>query len=245
MSLTPRLLTRVALALIGAGALWLHQLRASVHLGVPGVKLSSMPVMDEAFKVARSNSVALPMIVPGHSVKVNPISRLELDYLPPDTTYGRRTYTTQDGRFSAQASVVLMGTDRTSIHRPEYCLTGQGWNIEKKQAARVRIGGANPYELPVQRYDMRYTAQTGGQTSQRAGIYVFWFVADGQITESHVQRQWWLIRDLLSRRVLQRWAYVAFFTDCAPGDEDATFQKISTLIQSTVPEFQLTTGPRL
>lgn len=245
MKLSPRLLTGVTLALIGASAFGLHKLGSTNQLGHPGVKLSSMPVMDEGFEVARSNSVALPMIVPGYSVKVNPISRLELDYLPPDTTYGRRTYTTQDGRFSVQASVVLMGKDRTSIHRPEYCLTGQGWNIERQQAAHIRIGGSTPYDLPVQRYDMRYTAQTGGHTSQRAGIYVFWFVADGQITESHAQRQWWLIRDLLSRRVLQRWAYVAFFTDCAPGDEDITFQKISTLIQATVPEFQLTTGPRL
>jgi hypothetical protein len=44
-----------------------------------------------------------------------------------------------------------------------------------------------------------------------------------------------IIRDLLFRNVLQRWAYVSFFADCAPGEEDATFEKMTRLIATSVP----------
>lgn len=233
-----RVLAVVALALIGASALWLQNLRTAVKLGKPGVKIGSLPVLDEESKVARTNSVAMPTLVPGFETRLATITRLELDYLPPDTTYARRFYSLPREGFTAQASVVLMGTDRTSIHRPEYCLTGQGWNITSQQETRLRL--RDGFELPVQRYQMRFQGEVDGQIGIRSGVYVFWFVADGQVTASHYQRQWWLIRDLLFKRTLQRWAYVSFFADCAPGEEEATFQRIVRLASATVPEFQLT-----
>ena len=47
------------------------------------------------------------------------------------------------------ATLVLMGTDRTSIHKPDYCLPGQGWNIRSKKTVSLSIAGATAYELPV------------------------------------------------------------------------------------------------
>ena len=243
MTKNPRLLALAALALIGTSALWLNNLRSAVRLGNPGVKLASIPVLDEDSKVARTNSVALPLRVPGFESKLANITRLELNYLPPDTTYARRFYSIPKEGFAVQASAVLMGTDRTSIHRPEYCLTGQGWSITRQQATSIQIEGNQPFRLPVQRYDMSYQGELNGQMAVRSGIYVFWFVAEGQVTESHVKRQWWLIRDLLLHRTLQRWAYISFFADCAPGQEEATYTQITRLVAATVPDFQLTTGP--
>lgn len=231
-----------ALAMVGAGALGLQHLRTSVRLGPPGVKVSNLPVLDEESRVARTNSVALPVRVEGYATTVEAIPRMELDYLPPDTSYGRRVYVPRSGKPRIQASVVLMGTDRTSIHRPEYCLTGQGWNIRRKQAMGIPVERPRPYLLPVQRYDMRFTGLADGRVAERSGIYVFWFVADGQLTNSHLERQGWLIRDLLLRQVLQRWAYVAYFADCNPGEEEATYQSIVELVQASVADFQLTAG---
>jgi len=39
--------------------------------------------------------------------------------------------------------------------------------------------------------------------------------------------------------VLQRWAYVSYFTACLPGQEDATFARMKALITASVPEIQL------
>ena len=237
-----RLLTAAALLLMGVASLWLNHLRTVVHLGKPGVKLSSLPVFDNEGQVARTNSIALPTLVRGYRARVEPITRIELGVLPPDTTYARRTYATEDRSFQAQASAVLMGTDRTSIHRPEYCLVGQGWNLLRKRSTTIPITRPNPYHLPVQRFDMQFQATVKNQSVLRGGVYVFWFVADGQLTESHVRRQWWMMRELVLHQTLQRWSYISFFSDCAPGGEDATFEKMARLIAATVPEFQLTTG---
>lgn len=237
-----RIVALLALALIGAAGLWLSHLRTAVRLGRPGVKVGNLPVFNEAGEVARTNSVAMPTLVDGFRTRVEPITKLELGYLPPDTTYGRRFFESLDGRFHSAASVVLMGTDRTSIHRPEYCLTGQGWNIYRQRPATLKLTRPAAREIPVQRFDMRFQGVVDGRPVQRGGVYVFWFVADGQVTGSHFDRQLWLIRDLLLHQTLQRWAYVSFFSDCEPGQEDATFGRIAQLAAATVPEFQLTDG---
>jgi hypothetical protein len=69
------------------------------------------------------------------------------------------------------------------------------------------------------------------------GVYVFWFVSRDKQTASHWDRQWWMVRDLVTRGVLQRWAYISFFTPCVPGDEDAAYQRVSELIRQVHPHF--------
>jgi hypothetical protein len=44
---------------------------------------------------------------------------------------------------------------------------------------------------------------------------------------------------LLRTSVLERWAYVSYFAQCEPGQEDAAFERIKKLIAASVPEFQL------
>ena len=84
-----------------------------------------------------------------------------------------------------------------------------------------------------------FIQNTDGQKQEVRGLYVFWFVAKNEETDSHWQRIWWLTRDLLTTGVLQRWAYVSYFAVCQPGQEDATFDRMKKLIAASVPEFQL------
>jgi hypothetical protein len=81
----------------------------------------------------------MPERVPGYTSKFASITEHELEVLPLDTNFGRRSYATTDGSFTAQASVVLMGTDRTSIHQPEFCLNSQGWTIQQKKVEQIHI----------------------------------------------------------------------------------------------------------
>jgi hypothetical protein len=235
-------LALVATVLIGATAGVLVRMKRSHELGAPGVKIVNLPLVSDSGTIARTNSVFLPSLVNGWASKIEPVSELELSYLPKDTTYGRRTYHSAADSFAAWASVVLMGTDRTSIHRPEYCLTGVGWAIERRTDTRIRMSRPQPYELPVRRFDATRHAMVDGQARMQKGVYVFWFVADNQLTASHWDRQWRIARDLLLKGTLDRWAYVAYFAQCNPGEEDSTFERLSQLITATVPEFQLPAG---
>jgi hypothetical protein len=132
-----------------------------------------------------------------------------------------------------------MGADRSSIHKPDYCLPGQGWQIVEKSEIKLNIGGPQPYQLPVAKWVIRnFDKAPDGSKREVSGLYVFWFAADNELTASHNQRIQWQTRDLLLKGVLQRWAYISYFTMCSPGQEDATFERVSQLITASVPEFQ-------
>jgi len=210
----------------------LTQLRAKQKLGAPGIKSTAIP-----------GSVMMRIELPERALDFAssnvPESDVELGYFPKDTSYARRLYQAPDG-FGVSATIVMMGADRTSIHRPDYCLPGQGWTIDSKTAVTIPVGGEHPYALQAFKWIIHNSFQTpDGQKQQVSGLYVFWFVADNEQTANYVQFQYYLLRDLLFTSRLQRWAYISYFSICPPGQEEATFERMKKLIAASVPEYQL------
>jgi hypothetical protein len=189
--------------------------------------------------------VLLPEKVLNYTSQPQPLSRVAYEWLPKDTVYGQRAYTAPDG-FRLHTTVVLMGGDRTSIHQPQYCLVGQGFQNLKEQRDTVRLARPHPYDLPVMKIVSQrpYKTKEGGSGTLSA-VYVYWFVADQELTADHWQRMWWMGRDLLTRAVLQRWAYISYLAYCAPGQEDAVYERVKQFIAASAPEFQLAAGPPL
>lgn len=221
----------VALGLMAGTAGALTWLRANQKLGKPGIKAMAIPgsVMMK---------IELPERVLDFTSTNMPEPEVVVGYLPKDTSYAGRLYTAPDG-LQINSTIILMGADRTSIHKPDYCLPGQGWSINEKTVVNIPVAGPQNYQLPVAKWIIGNVYQTpDGQKHEVSGLYVFWFVADGEQTADNYQRMWWLGRDLLRTGVLQRWAYVSFFSVCAPGQEEATFEQMKKLIAVTVPEFQ-------
>jgi hypothetical protein len=236
------LLLTVVLGLIAGTAALLGYLSANQKLGKPGVIVVSEPVYNPDGKVVARQSAYLPETVLDYTSRPLPVTALELGWLPRDTTYGRRGYKPQEG-VEITASIVLMGKDRTSIHKPQYCLTGQGWRIDDSETTTIRVERPQPYDLPVMKLTATGAFSTAaGERITARGIYVYWFVADHELTADHLERMWWMARDLIRNGTLQRWAYVSCFSTCLPGQEAATFQRMKEFIAASVPEFQLTTG---
>ncbi len=235
MNKSPWLICVLAVATIalGAGVLW--RLKATQTLGKPGLKVGRIAEVD-------SETVLLPANVLDMTSKVITNYEAEQQILPKDTTYAKRLYRAPDG-FETFATVVLMGSDRTSIHRPEFCLVGQGWSIDAKETIQVPISRPYPYDLPVRKFTASRQVQLrdGSKVTAR-GLYLFWFVADNDVTSSHWSRMWSMGRELLSNGTLQRWAYVSYFTVCPPEQEKAALERMKLAIAASVPEFQLTTG---
>jgi len=233
------------LLLIGGTWALLGHWKAIQRLGPPGVRVVAVPLYDPEGKVVGNQSVFLPEQIPGYTSKALPVTRVELGMLPKDTTYGRRLYQSVEGSFELMTSVVLMGTDRTSIHQPQYCLTGQGWRIVQTETTAIHLEQPHPYDLPVRKLTAtRIQELSNGEKKEVKGIYVYWFVADGELTAGHFQRMWWMARDLIRTGTLQRWAYISCFAVCLPGQEDATFQRLKEWIVVSAPEFQRTAGTR-
>lgn len=225
-----------ALALIAGAAGLLAQMRTHQRLGAPGVRT------ERTADPARLN-VLLPERVLDYQSELLEVDEITLATLPDDTSFGQRRYKAPDG-FVTLLNVVLMGRDRTSLHKPQFCLAGQGWSIDGLASAEDRIGMEKPirYELPVVKLVATKPFEEGGQRQVARAVYVYWYVADGALSASTsgFQRMWQMARHLLTRGEMQRWAYVTCMSVCAPGQEDATYQRMKAFIAAAVPDFQLT-----
>lgn len=223
------------LALIGGGAGVLTHLQTHLTLSAPGVKTHPLPG-------SRNLQVELPENVLDYTAKFMEPDEVTRNTLPRDTSFGEGIYTAPD-HFSIQVSVVLMGTDRTSLHKPQFCLEGQGFHIDPtgSEATTVHIDQPCEYDLPIVKLLATREQVIEGKRQVIRGVYVYWFVADDAVSASvsGLQRMWWLAKKRLTTGVLQRWAYVSCFTVCLPGQEAVAFEKIKQFIAQSVPEFQL------
>lgn len=242
MKKTNWILFATALVLISATAVFLFNLKGNQQLGKPGVRLGNVPLLDEKTNQVAKTTVILPENIPGHLSQALPITEIEMNMLPKDTTFGRRRYWTTNGA-NADVSVVLMGQDRTSIHKPQFCLTGQGWTIEREEVVNLKINRPHPYDLSVMKLTASIrTKDENGNPFLLRGIYVYWFVADQKLTASHDERMWSMAKSLLQTGTLERWAYISYFSRCLPGQEEETYNHLQQFIAASVPDFQLATG---
>jgi len=212
------------------------------RLGAPGVKVGPGLLYNELDHLVARQCVLLPEVVLGIQGTNLPVTQQEADDLPKDTTFGRKKYLGKDN-FNVVTSVVLMGTDRTSIRQPEYCLDAAGWRIEKTDHVGLPIDRPFPYELSA----LRLTASAVGldefkQPLELRGIYVYWFVTANKITSDRGVRMWSIAKTMLEKGELERWAYISYFATCLPGQEEATFESLERFIRASAPEFQTVTG---
>ena len=234
MSRQKLILSIVVLALVSGTAFLLAAVPQK--LGQAGVKASPI-----------EGSTRWQIYLPEHILDFNSTNRemdaKSMEMLPKDTSLAERVYF-KPGMIPISASVVLMGTDRTSIHKAEYCLLGQGMHIVQSTQETLPMSQPKAYDLPIIKFVADATFNVDGKEVPQKCVYVYWYVADGLLSNdrSGVERMWSMARGLLFTGVLQRWAYVRFYAFCDPGQEDATFNQIKQMIVASVPQFQLTAG---
>jgi len=226
------ILITIALAMIAGTAALLAAVPQK--LGRPGVR---------AVEVAGTNRlrIDLPEFVLDYVSTNQEPDAESLGMLPADTSFAGRVYF-KPHSVPFVSSVVLMGTDRTSIHKAEFCLQGQGLHIDEASRDTVHMTRPQPYDLPVIKILASESGQIDGKTVTKKCVYVYWYVTDGAISNdrSGFERMWDMTKKLLFTGVLQRWAYVRYYAFCDPGQEDATYQSIKRLIAAAVPQFQTT-----
>lgn len=171
------------------------------------------------------------------------VSEVERRTLPPDTGYSRKNYVSlRDRRNTVFVSIVLSGRDRTSIHRPEICLEGQGWTI--------RSGGRHVFERPAIEDGARYGLQPvtllridrefrveDGRTVKVPALLAYWFVGADKTVSSNMGRLMHSSIDRLRHLQAHRWAYVIVQTHALDGEE-AALARMQDVIGQTVPTFQ-------
>jgi len=164
------------------------------------------------------------------------VTAVEREVLPPDTGYSRRNYvSTRDRRDQVFLSIVLSGRDRTSIHRPELCLVGQGWTIEGRSAFAFAHpdGGRVPATLL---HISREVVTARGERRTVPALFAYWFVGRDAVAATNGERLWRTAVSRLRGRV-DRWAYVVAQT-AVLDDEPAALARLQAVLDQTLPAFQ-------
>ena len=230
-----------ALGMMALTAGWLQDFRGRHLLGPPGVKVQNVPIYNEAKKLVSTQSIVLPNTVLGIPSMQLPITSVEVAELPKDTTFGRRIYRAPGSDFLVENTVVLMGTDHTSIHQPQYCLYGQGWTVTNTEQVNLRMNRPYAYDVPAMKLTAIRQSPTTGQ--MLSCLYVYWFVSGNKITSDEGSRLMSMWKTVLQKGELERWAYISYFATCVPGKEQATYEQLQKFIQASAPDFQTVTGP--
>lgn len=186
------------------------------------------------------NPAALPSLLgidwSGQDVAVTAIER---ELLPPDTGFARKNYVSLRNRNDQVfLSLVLSGRDRTSIHRPELCLVGQGWTIRSQMAHAFAWPGRpdSPVPATILRIEHEATNERGEQVKVPA-LFAYWFVGADRVVASHWERVAYATLDRVRHLQSHRWAYVVVQTYALDG-EAAALARMQEVLNGTLPEFQ-------
>lgn len=157
--------------------------------------------------------------------------------LPADTVILKKHYQHPAGE-GITASIVLSGADRSSIHRPQLCLTGQGQDIIREWTHEVPMEGRDP--LTVMVLDMvREGRDAEGNRVVNDFYYAYWFVGKGRETHSHIERMIWMGYDRIIHNVAHRWAYISV-SGARDGDGEGQYvEDIDDFIQTIYPQMAL------
>ena len=129
------------------------------------------------------------------------VSEAEHHTLPADTQFDKRRYEDRDGNWF-QVSMVIGGKSKSSIHRPELCLPGQGCRM---MSPRTVEGGGVEWHL--------VTLARGAVPA--CGFAYTFFNQDGYRTSSHLKR---IFRDVWARSIrgrIDRWVMVTVYSSDA------------------------------
>lgn len=217
----------VVVLIAGTGG-FLNYWKTHQTMGEPGVRLVENSKEDLP-------PVLLPDWVLDYTGEDLPVTDVEKDALPPDTTITKRRYKHANG-FFIDVMVVLMGLDRTSIHKPQYCLTGAGFQIQQSTPKIIKTLKPIEFELPV----MQLKSSKTFNGTEYSGLLYYWFVDDKHVTNQHYERMWLMAKDLFTTGKMQRWAYITFSAYVAPGQEQEGFKHMEWFMKNAVPVFQKT-----
>lgn len=148
----------------------------------------------------------IPDVCPDCGEHLFKMARAEKEALPEDTEFVKSSYT-NDASTRLFTSIVLSGTARDSIHRPQRCLKGQGNTIDGEYNLVIPLEGRDSLKIRVIKASRTFRTAEGPMPYY--SYYAYWFVGQDRETPSHYSRMFWLAWDRVVRSKANRWAYIA------------------------------------
>lgn len=176
-----------------------------------------------------------PDMCPNCGGTLDSMSPEERSLLPKDTVVEKKRYIHPDGA-SIFVTIVLSGQERSSIHRPEACVLGQGRTIVESSIIAVPLEHSSDVDIKVLDLVRSYTSARSGQV-EVPQYYAYWFVGRDRETAENWARMFWMAYDRIVRNVSHRWAYVSLAGTREPGKETHKKQ-IKQFVKAFYPEIR-------
>jgi hypothetical protein len=153
---------------------------------------------------------------------------------PGDTVVLRRLYH-GPGKSAFLATVVLAGKQRVSIHRPEICLRGQGYNVLEQEALEIGQDDRPSFTVTLLKVMSERKAGKGTMAQrQRTTRMLYWFVSAERRTHNHYIRMFHTLADRVFRGKLYRWAYITIVQNNASENNMASLLNFASRFDKAV-----------
>ena len=222
----------IVVAILGGSVLFTAMTSDVTKVSEPGVKLTAD---GQPFLTDKAGDWT--------GGELSGLTDVEKQILPEDTMGARRMFKDKDGD-ELFCSIVLAGRDVTSIHRPELCLTGQGWGLETLQVEQIPSPAAKGGVLSVSRLNAtRDVRLADGSSARVRSIFLYWFIGKDRVTPYHWQRIYWTAKDRVLHNTNHRWAYILIHIPVKQGaaaggagkSEDQTMKTVAGFVQNIYP----------
>ena len=123
------------------------------------------------------------------------------------------------------------GADENSIHPPEHCLPGAGWDVIDSQVVPLDVAGIDGKPGEAKRFVI-------AKGNQRALVY-FWYHSRGRVIARGHHKIIWMFLDR-ARLGRTDGSLVRFTIPIQFGDEEAaeaTFQEFASVVTPLLPDF--------
>src|SRR6266446_2631116 len=222
----------IVVAILGGGVLFTAMTSDVTKVSEPGIKLTPD---GQPFLADKAGDWT--------GGELSGLTDVEKRILPEDTMGSRRMFKDKDGD-ELFCSIVLAGRDVTSIHRPELCLTGQGWRLGKLEVEPIPTPAAKGGVLSVSRLNAtRDVPLSDGRLARANSIFLYWFVGKDRVTPYHWQRIYWTAKDRVLYNTNHRWAYILIDVPIrgdmdesgAASSEDDAMKVLANFVQDIYP----------
>ncbi len=134
----------------------------------------------------------------------------EKNLFPEDTTVLRKLYSGMGGN-AYLVTIVIAGKQRVSIHRPQICLRGQGYNVLDQESIQVGDGRESSFRASMLEIVEERVAGGGALLTQkqRTTRMLYWFVSAKRQTHSHYLRMFHTLIGRVIHGRVYRWAYIS------------------------------------
>jgi EpsI family protein len=218
--------------------------RLAILLVVVAIGMGSVLVLPQQLGYQPVGAeLALPEFLGEWWGKDAEVLKKERDVLGQDTDFARKTYAS-GADDTILASVVLAGQDMmTSIHRPERCLTAQGWQVGHQSQRTIDVPGMGRLEA-TRLQNLKYIRLENGTSVPVNNLCYYWFVGYRERAATHEERVWRDMLDRITRGYNQRWAMIMISAEITKDlrkfgrDERQTDAMLQDFIKLIAPKLQ-------